>query len=35
MSQPHGQALNLNGGLWHVISPAGTVIHKKAVTRWA
>jgi predicted lipoprotein with Yx(FWY)xxD motif len=27
--QAHGQALNLNGGLWYVISPAGTVITKK------
>jgi predicted lipoprotein with Yx(FWY)xxD motif len=24
-----GQAKNLNGGLWYVISPAGTVIKKK------
>jgi predicted lipoprotein with Yx(FWY)xxD motif len=24
-----GQALNLNGGLWYVITPAGTVITKK------
>lgn len=24
-----GQALNLNGGLWYVISPAGKVITKK------
>ncbi len=24
-----GQALNLNGGLWYVLSPAGKVIHKK------
>ena len=27
--QARGQALNLNGGLWYVISPAGTVITKK------
>jgi predicted lipoprotein with Yx(FWY)xxD motif len=27
--QHTGQALNLNGGLWYVISPAGTVITKK------
>ena len=27
--QAHGQGLNLNGGLWYVISPAGTVITKK------
>lgn len=27
--QANGQALNLNGGLWYVISPAGTVIKKK------
>jgi predicted lipoprotein with Yx(FWY)xxD motif len=27
--QAHGQALNLNGGLWYVISPAGKVITKK------
>ena len=26
--QHAGQALNLNGGVWHVISPAGTVITK-------
>jgi predicted lipoprotein with Yx(FWY)xxD motif len=25
----NGQALNLNGGLWYVISPSGTVIKKK------
>jgi predicted lipoprotein with Yx(FWY)xxD motif len=25
-----GQAKNLNGGLWYVISPAGTVIKKKS-----
>jgi predicted lipoprotein with Yx(FWY)xxD motif len=24
-----GQALNLNGGLWYVLSPAGKVIHTK------
>ncbi len=24
-----GEAINLNGGLWYVISPAGTVIKKK------
>jgi predicted lipoprotein with Yx(FWY)xxD motif len=24
-----GQALNLNGGLWYVLSPTGKVIHKK------
>jgi len=24
-----GQALNLNGGLWYVLAPSGTVIHKK------
>jgi predicted lipoprotein with Yx(FWY)xxD motif len=24
-----GQALNLNGGLWYVLSPSGKVIHKK------
>ena len=24
-----GQAINLNGGLWYVISPSGTVIKKK------
>lgn len=27
--QARGQALNLNGGLWYVISPAGKVIQKK------
>jgi predicted lipoprotein with Yx(FWY)xxD motif len=27
--QHAGQALNLNGGLWYVISPAGKVITKK------
>jgi predicted lipoprotein with Yx(FWY)xxD motif len=27
--QHTGQALNLNGGLWYVISPAGKVITKK------
>ncbi len=27
-----GQALNLNGGVWYVISPSGTVIHKKPST---
>jgi predicted lipoprotein with Yx(FWY)xxD motif len=27
--QAKGQALNLNGGLWYVISPAGKVITKK------
>jgi predicted lipoprotein with Yx(FWY)xxD motif len=27
--QASGQALNLNGGLWYVISPAGKVITKK------
>lgn len=27
--QRNGQALNLNGGLWYVISPAGTVITTK------
>ena len=26
----NGQAINLNGGLWYVISPSGTVIKKKA-----
>jgi predicted lipoprotein with Yx(FWY)xxD motif len=25
----HGQAINLNGGLWYVMSPSGTVIKKK------
>jgi predicted lipoprotein with Yx(FWY)xxD motif len=25
----HGQAINLNGGVWYVISPSGTVIKKK------
>lgn len=24
-----GQALNLNGGLWYVIAPSGTVLHQK------
>lgn len=28
--QATGQALNVNGGLWYVISPTGTVIHTKA-----
>ena len=28
--QAKGQALNLNGGLWYVISPAGKVITKKS-----
>jgi predicted lipoprotein with Yx(FWY)xxD motif len=27
--QAHGQALNLNGGLWYVIAPSGTVVTKK------
>jgi predicted lipoprotein with Yx(FWY)xxD motif len=27
--QAKGQALNLNGGLWYVLSPSGTVIHTK------
>jgi predicted lipoprotein with Yx(FWY)xxD motif len=27
-----GQALNLNGGLWYVLSPVGKVIHRKAPT---
>jgi predicted lipoprotein with Yx(FWY)xxD motif len=27
--QAKGQALNLNGGLWYVLSPSGTVIKKK------
>lgn len=27
--QANGQALNLNGGLWYVISPSGKVIKKK------
>jgi len=27
--QATGQALNLNGGLWYVLSPAGKVIKKK------
>jgi hypothetical protein len=27
-----GQALNLNGGLWYVIAPTGTVIHNKPST---
>jgi predicted lipoprotein with Yx(FWY)xxD motif len=26
--EAHGQALNLNGGLWYVISPSGQVIKK-------
>jgi predicted lipoprotein with Yx(FWY)xxD motif len=26
----HGQGLNLNGGLWYVISPAGQVLKAKA-----
>jgi len=25
----HGQALNLNGGLWYVLSPSGALIEKK------
>jgi predicted lipoprotein with Yx(FWY)xxD motif len=25
----HGQALNLNGGLWYLISPSGTVVKSK------
>jgi len=28
--QASGQALNLNGGLWYVLSPTGAVIKKKA-----
>lgn len=28
--QASGQALNLNGGLWYVLSPSGKVIRKKA-----
>lgn len=28
--QAKGQALNLNGGLWYVLAPSGTVIRKKA-----
>jgi predicted lipoprotein with Yx(FWY)xxD motif len=28
--QAKGQALNLNGGLWYVLSPAGKVIHQRA-----
>jgi predicted lipoprotein with Yx(FWY)xxD motif len=28
--QASGQALNLNGGLWYVLSPSGAVIKKKA-----
>jgi predicted lipoprotein with Yx(FWY)xxD motif len=28
----HGQAVNLNGGLWDVISPSGKVITKKSST---
>jgi len=28
--QARGQALNLNGGLWYVLSPSGKVIKKKA-----
>jgi predicted lipoprotein with Yx(FWY)xxD motif len=27
-----GQALNLNGGVWYVISASGTVVHKKPST---
>jgi len=27
--QAKGQALNLNGGLWYVLSPSGAVIHTK------
>jgi predicted lipoprotein with Yx(FWY)xxD motif len=27
--QAKGQALNLNGGLWYVLSPSGSVIRKK------
>jgi predicted lipoprotein with Yx(FWY)xxD motif len=27
-----GQAINVNGGLWYVLSPAGTVIKQKAST---
>lgn len=27
--QARGQALNLNGGLWYVLTPAGKVIYKK------
>jgi predicted lipoprotein with Yx(FWY)xxD motif len=27
--QARGQAVNLNGGLWYVIDPTGTVIKKK------
>jgi hypothetical protein len=27
--QASGQALNLNGGLWYVISPSGKLITKK------
>lgn len=27
--QTNGQAIKLNGGLWYVLSPAGTVIKKK------
>jgi predicted lipoprotein with Yx(FWY)xxD motif len=27
--QASGQALNLNGGVWYVLSPSGTVIKKK------
>ena len=27
--QAKGQALNLNGGLWYVLSPSGAVVHAK------
>jgi predicted lipoprotein with Yx(FWY)xxD motif len=27
--QARGQALNLNGGLWYVLTPAGKVVYKK------
>ena len=30
--QTNGQALNLNGGLWYVLSPAGKVIKAKPAT---
>lgn len=30
--QATGQALNVNGGLWYVLSPAGAVIKKKQTT---
>jgi predicted lipoprotein with Yx(FWY)xxD motif len=30
--QAKGQALNLNGGFWYVLSPAGTVIRTKTTT---